>query len=203
MAGSNGEGESEQVQINFRASRKKKQEWKEQAEEAGFNSFSDFIRVAIESFEEREGRGTDVGMDSGGVTAQPLSELMQKTQSVNNQLETLTDDVQLIKNELADDEEMRELANQLFELLPDEKPGTTPWKEGLDDLHHRIGSDDDRSITLSDKEARNAWEGTLEGLSVALDKPEYIVQKGINRLRNDNLINTAEVDGEKRYWKEI
>lgn len=200
MAESNGESESDQVQINFRASRKQKQEWKEQAEEEGFKSFSDFLRVAVESFTVGEERGS---APDSTVSDSQLSELIEQTKAMNKRLNGIETDLSGMKRELEDDEELRELANQLFELMPDEKPGTTAWKEGLNDLEHRIGSDDDRSITLSNKEARNAWEGTLEGLSVALDESEYMIRKGIDRLQRDNLIKTAEVDGQKRFWKEV
>lgn len=184
MTKSEEEGESEEVQINFRASRKQKQEWKAYAEEAGHKSFSDFLRVTVEKEINQESGKRHRTPETSGVSTTRMSELMQKTQAVNSQLDALTDDVKIIKNEVTDDEDLRDLKNEVFSHLPEDE-------------------DDFTDIELSVGGEMDSIGATVPGLSKGLNVDENRIDEALSSLMETNLVHSTQIGGETHYYKEV
>lgn len=177
--------ESEQVQINFRASRKQKEKWKHYAEDAGFNSFSDFIRVAIEHEVRREGHEQDTAPQPSGPSTVRASELIEHTKTVSSTLEELRADVQIIKSEVREDDNLREFKEKVFSALPKEEDDFTRLEISVGGEMKSVGA-------------------TVQGLSKALETTESRVQEALRLLMDEtNRIKTTEIEGDTYYYKEV
>jgi hypothetical protein len=114
--------------------------------------------------------------------------------SVEKQVDTL-------QSAVRKDPQTEELANEVFSLLPDEKPGTQAWREERSDLQTQAQAESDPEI----QKQAHAWEGTTEALARAFDTPERKIYDALDiLLAETHLIFSEETgDGKKRYYKEV
>ncbi len=149
-------------QIIFKASKEQKKEWEEEAEEQGFKSFSDFIRTTLTK-ELAQSSQTDTGA-SDDVSAQ-LSELTQTVNKIATQVDDVDSRLDSIEREVRDDPEVKELASDVFRILPTKNEAIESAK-GTPSSTDSVG-------------------GTVEQIANRLDRKPYEIEQAIERLQKD------------------
>lgn len=183
--------EKESVRVNAVVSESQRDRWKDHVEESGeYSSLSDLIRTGV----EREIQGRDTGSDEAesiqtGEILDKLDELGSRFNSVESRLSSL-------ESESQTDPEIGQLATEVYQILPDMEPGSKEWKGRKQELNQQLSLETEEA-----KEEYNAWKGTIEGLSNALDAPEYMIEDAIEKLQNDT--NRVRQTDDGRLFKEV
>lgn len=186
------------AQVNIKLAQDTLNEWDRYIEEeSGFTSRSEFIRFAVNR-EVAHQREPNKGSGENGTLLREIRDsvvgLSDRVGSIENQVDTL-------QSAVRNDPDVEELANEIFGLLPDKKPGTPEWREKCESLQNQAQAEPD---VVSKKEAY-AWEGKPESLARAFDVPERKIHSAIDLLiAETHLVHTEETgDGETRYWTEV
>jgi len=177
------------TQINVKLSEETLEKWDNHRKEVGFSSRAEFIRFAVNR--EIDGRETDSNAE---IDTEPLKEIQGAISDLSNQMQSMESRIEELSNAVSQDPEIEELADTIFTLLPDEKPGSEAWEYEKMQLER-----DQETKKLT------AWEGTPEGLSEATEKPVRKVITSLDKLREEtHLIERQETqDGNIQYWKEV
>lgn len=183
------------VRVNLEVTEEKKEKWQKEASqhpEANGN-LSAFIRASVEReiVDDRSG-----GSIESEEIMKKLGEIGNSINQVNTRLDSVETRLASVERETTRDPEIEELKGKIFDCLPDKEPGTRGWKAKQNKLEITAGEND---AAIAEYES---WQGTIEGLSRALDEPEFAIQQAIERLQeNTELIRTTEYGGETRYWR--
>lgn len=181
------------ARLNLTVPEAKKEKWEQAAKnhpEAGGN-LSALIRHSVDkelSEDNSENIPSEEILKSLGQLGDQLTEITDRMDSMESRIESL-------EGQTKQEPEIGDLTGEIFDLLPEKEPRSTEWKAEHMDLQ------EERNNTESQEaNARfEAHKGTVEGLANALDEPEYMVQKAIEKLQTDtHLIRTTD-DG--RYYK--
>ncbi len=188
------------ARLNLTVPEKKKKKWEQAAKEhpeAGGN-LSALVRHSVEK-----------EISDSNSTENISEEVLIKLGKLGDQLTEVTERIELMETRLTslesqstDEPDIADLTGEVFDVLPNEKPGTPEWiskRKELDDELQAIeqGLIDDKSESV--RKSRYGWEGDIEGLVQALDKPKYMVQKAIDKLRENTHLVRSTDDG--RYYK--
>jgi len=185
------------VRVNLEVPEEKKEKWQRAADEhpQGNGNLSALIRYAVEKELSDGGSG---GNESEEVLKK-LGELGDSISQVHERMDSVENRLSSLESETTTEPEIEELKGEVFDLLPDEEPGSMEWKDEKNSLEQQLGVDE-----LDVSEEYHGWRGTIPGLSEGLDVPEYVVEKCIERLQeNTSLIRTTEYADEKRFYKVI
>lgn len=185
------------VRVNLEVAEEKKEKWQKEASqhpEANGN-LSAFIRASVEREIADDRSGGSIESEE---IIKKLGEIGDSINQVNTRLDSVETRLTSVEAETTRDPEIEELKGEIFDCLPDKEPGTLEWKAERKELKTIAGTSD----TATAKADYEGWLGTIEGLSRALDEPEFAIQQAIERLQeNTGLIRTTEYGGETRYWK--
>lgn len=183
------------VRVNLEVEEQKKEKWEEYAEEhpESNGNLSAFIRSSVEKEIAVSHSG---GSDKSEDILKKLGELGDSINQVHQRMDSVEKRLSSVESETHTESEVEELKGQVFDLLPDKKPGTRPWKAKKQELKRSAGAND--GVAKEEK----GWQGTPKALSEALDKREYLVSDAIERLQeNTKLIRTTEYANKTRYYK--
>jgi len=187
------------AQVNIKLARDTLDEWDEYIEEeSDFTTRSEFVRFAVNrevSNQQEATQGTDEESQA------LLREIRDSVVDLNDRMNSVEKQVDTLQSAVRKDPQTEELANEVFSLLPDEKPGTQAWREERSNLQTQAQAESDPKI----QKQAHAWEGTTEALARAFDTPERKIYDALDiLLAETHLIFSEETgDGEKRYYKEV
>lgn len=185
------------VRVNLEVEQETKKKWQEHAKEhpESNGNLSGFVRLCVEK--EIAGSHSDGGVDSEEILKK-LGELGDSINQVHTRMDSVETRLSSLESETTTEPEIEELKGDVFDLLPDKEPGGLEWKDRRNELNRQSGTVEGTSKQL------NAWKGTIKGLSDAIEEPEYVVEKCIERLQeNTQLVRTVEYGDETRYYKVI
>jgi hypothetical protein len=130
-----------------------------------------------------------------------LREIRDSVANLNSRIDSVENQVDTLQSAVRSDPQIEELANEIFSLLPDEKPGTEAWRERGSALRNQGEAESDSEI----QKQAHAWEGTTEGLAKAFNEPERKIHQALDKLISEtHLVNSEETgDDRKRYYKEV
>ena len=187
------------AQVNIKLARDTLDEWDEYIEEeSDFTTRSEFVRFAVNrevSNQQEATQGTDEESQA------LLREIRDSVVDLNDRMNSVEKQVDTLQSAVRKDPQTEDLANEVFSLLPDEKPGTKAWREERSDLQTQAQAESDPEI----QKQAHAWEGTTEALARAFDTPERKIYDALDiLLAETHLIFSEETgDGKKRYYKEV
>lgn len=186
------------AQVNIKLAQETLNEWDRYIkEESGFTSRSEFVRFAVnrEVAHQRE-----PNKDFGG-NETLLREIRDSVDTLSERVGSIENQVDTLQSAVRSDPAVEELANEIFGLLPEEKPGTPEWRKKRESLQNQAQAEPN---VVSKKKA-SAWEGNPESLARAFDVPERKIHSAIDLLITEtHLVRTEETgDGKTRYWTEV
>lgn len=186
------------AQVNIKLAKDTLEKWDRYIEEeSDFATRSEFVRFAVNrEVNQQHGNG-----EAPGANQALLEEIRDSMVDLSNRMDSMENQVDTLQSAVRSDPDVEELANEIFGLLPDEKPGTPEWREERENLQTQAQAEGDE---VAKKEAR-AWEGTPESLAQAFDVPVRKIHSAIDLLiAETHLIRAEETgDGETRYWTEV
>lgn len=169
-------GEKKAVRVNI--SPERKAEWERIADETNRN-LSDTIRKAMSEFiATHDGNGS---AGSGGMPESVEEEIYSTRDTVDNlhkQINQINSRFETIENEIRTDREVRTVASEIYEILPDAESVGTPHEDTL--------------------------VGTVEWIADSLNETEGMVQQATEKLLRDNYhVHEIEPDSpNRRFYKE-
>ena len=189
------------ARFNLTVPEEKKEKWEKAAKEhpeAGGN-LSALVRHSVEkeiSNSNSEGSGSsEEVLTKLGELGDQLTEVTQRMESMESRLSSL-------ESQSTGEPDIGDLTGEVFDLLPDKEPGTPEWKSERDELRDELEAIEEGLINGDSQNVRKSlygWEGDTDGLSQALGEPEYMVQKAIDKLREDTHLVRSTDDG--HYYK--
>jgi len=187
------------AQVNIKLARDTLDEWDEYIEEeSDFTTRSEFVRFAVNREVSNQQEATQRADEESQAL---LREIRDSVVDLNDRMNSVEKQVDTLQSAVRKDPQTEELANEVFSLLPDEKPGTQSWREERSDLQTQAQAESDPEI----QKQAHAWEGTTEALARAFDTPERKIYDALDiLLAETHLIFSEETgDGKKRYYKEV
>lgn len=174
-------------QINFLAPEEMIQKWKAHAEAEGFGSYSSFYRWAINQ--------AVTGDHSGGGGSLPtefadrLSEVEATVNRLDGRMDDIDDDLRVIKDAVKERPSVKQLANDVFALLPTK-----------DEL---ISYATQETSPRPQDRGEVALDGTIETIAQLLDTPENQVQEAVQKLQADtHQVHATTMDAEIEGWSD-
>ena len=194
------ENSAKRTQVNFVASEEQKQQWEEYADEAGFRSFSEFLRTCI----QKEVQGNSSSREPSENVTEKLSEVLEGINRMEGQIHELDNRVGSIENEVREDPEIKKLASDVFSALPE--------RDELISYEKKI----QKSGARPDPRTPISHTGKPEDIAHELEESEHRVQQALEKLREDmsqvhSLTLNEEIEGwaqhyengdEPRFYKE-
>ncbi|MFD1644657.1 hypothetical protein [Haloarchaeobius litoreus] len=182
--------EYDKESVNLWVDPERKARWKQFVdEESDFQYLSQLIRKAVErEIQQSDDDGKAVELSENVVghfdnLQNSIAELEQVMQEAEKRLSG-------IEREVRDDPQVRQLANEVFEILP-----------SMDEIkHYEIHIAD--GATPPEHIAPRAQAGTVEGIADSLDIEPHEVKAALDRLQQDtHQVHTTDWNGETRYYK--
>ena len=181
-------GDSEntkRTQVNFVASEEQKQQWEEYADEAGFRSFSEFLRTCI----QKEVQGDSSSREPSENVTEKLSEVLEGIDRMEGRIHDLDNRVGTIEREVREDPDLKKFASEVFSVLP-ERDELISYEKKI----QQAGTYPDRSIPAS-------YSGKPEHIAQELDESEPRVQQALDKLREDmNQVHSLTLNEEIEGW---
>jgi hypothetical protein len=177
-------------QVNFWVDPDQKDRWQAYLdEESEFQHLSQLARQAI----EREIQQSD---DTNG-SAEPseaFDAYFDEIRGSINQLEQVMQEVEKrlsgLEREVRDDPQVRQLANEVFEILPS--------KDDIKEYQNIA-----KHGTPPEHVAPRAQAGTIDGIADSLEAETHEVRAALDRLQQDtHQVHTVDWDDKTRYYKE-
>lgn len=170
--------DSERVQVNFLVSEEQKNRWQDAASEKGFRGYSDFIRTTIEkeikSDESAGSEDIDALNQQIGDLTETVNQLAATVQDMDTRLQTL-------EQEVRDDPEVKQIASDIFGILP--------TREEL--------------LEVAKAHEVHKCSGTVESIAAHLDREQYKIEQGLNRLQSDsNQVQSLVLNDAIEGWSE-
>lgn len=187
------------VRVNLEVEGEKKEKWERYAKEdpESDGNLSAFVRGCVEK--EIAGGNSGNGIDSEEVLKK-LGDLGDSINQVHDRMDSMETRLSGLESETTTEPEVEELKGDVFDLLPDKEPGTEDWEREKRDLHDELQHTDSDSL----RKQYLGYDGSIESLSDAIDEPEFVVQKCIERLQETTqLVRTVAHGDKNRYYKVI
>jgi gas vesicle protein len=169
-------GEKKAVRVNIAPERK--EEWERVAEETNRN-LSDTIRKAMNDLiMAHDGDGST---DTGSIPESVEEEIYSTSDTVDNlheQINQINSRFEVIESEIRTDREVRTVASEIYEILPDAKDVGSPYQDTL--------------------------VGTTEWIVDMMGETEAMVEQAVEQLLRDNYhVHEIEPDSpNRRLYKE-
>jgi len=192
-------------QLNVRITVDTKAEWAEFVEESRqVDGLSDLVRQAVAAYMNAGGDPREMGTTGGDdavVAALPddvderLEDLQYELRDVAQTVDRIDESAGYIERELTESDGSS-FSERLMRVIPPAKPETDDWRKKRDKY------DDDSGNPVGDP---TVWDGTVEAFASALEASAHRVEQSLSaslRYRDDVPLETAVVDGERRYWAE-
>jgi len=186
------------VRVNLEVESEKKEKWEQYAQEhpESNGNLSAFVRACVEK--EIAG-GSENGIQSEELLKK-LGELGDSINQVHERMDSMESRLSGLESETTTEPEIEELKGDVFDLLPDKEPGTQPWEQEKHELNDELQHTDSDSI----RKQLLGYDGTIESLANAIDEPEFVVERCIERLQETTqLVRTVDYADETRYYKVI
>lgn len=187
--------------INLVVSPQKKEKWDEYADEHNeYSSTSDLIRTSVAR--EMAGQSTADGLETDELELK-IAKVVDGVDELNARLENVENRLRSIENEATRDPDVDRLTGEVFNALPDERPGSREWSEEGQKRYDELTAAKSGEPGASDEETARKrvkqWEGSADDLAVALDEPEHHVREALEKLLADTPMVRQTDDG--RYYK--
>ena len=186
------------VRVNLEVESQKKEKWERYAKDhpESNGNLSAFVRGCVDK--EIEGNNSNAG--SSEEILKKLGELGDSINQVHERMDSMETRLSGLESETTTQPEIEELKGDVFDLLPDKEPGTQPWEQEKHELNDELQHTDSDSI----RKQLLGYDGTVESVANAIDEPEYVVEKCIERLQETTkLVRTVEYADETRYYKVV
>lgn len=189
MPMSESEQEYDKESVNLWVDPERKARWQEYLEEESEHQYlSQLIRHAVER-EIQGGNGASVNISEE--VAGHFDDLRGSIDRVEQVMQEVESRLSGLEREVRDDPTVRQLANEVFEILPS--------KAAIKDYEINIAD----GATPPEHVAPRAQAGTVDGIADTLDSESHEVRAALERLQEDtHQVHTMEWDGETRYYKE-
>lgn len=188
--------QEERKQVNVKVPKSMKDRWDSHVDESlEVNSMSDLVRLSV----EKEIQGDTGGRrESDSDHLEGISKTLKDIQSNIGQLENR---LSRIESSTQEDPQIDKLANDIFPLLPDEKPGTQEWEIGKGEMDSIAVNHGEHSP----EELQAGWEGTTESFADIFEVSELDARRALEKLVSDmsGRVRTTEYDGQERYWRDV
>ena len=167
-------GEKKAVRVDVTPERK--DEWERIADETNRN-LSDTIRRAMSEFIASHDGDSSVG---GGMPESVEDEIYSTSETVDNlheQVNQINSRFEVIESEIRTDREVRTVASEIYEILPDAELVGTPYED--------------------------TFVGTTEWIVDMMDETEAMVEQAVEQLLRDNYhVHEIEPDSpHRRFYK--
>lgn len=185
----------EWTQINIRVKAHKKEDWGTYAEENGFHAgLSGLIRTAVENFIENGATTTQPPTGQSAVAIPDdlqdrLATIEDTVTDVEQTVDRVDESVGFIEQKMVETDEPS-TTDKFMRAIPPTEPETERW------AHERSEYAD------TDIGGWVAWDGTIETITEKVGADEETVRDFLEGvlLREDIPVETAEIEGEERYW---
>ena len=176
-------------QINFRIDPERKDEWQQYVEDSTeFRYVSNLIRYAVQ--QQIDGSAQSSNGDSVPSNIEDQLEDMQEVlEEVATRNARMEDDIGNIKTEVTKDPELTDLANEVYEVLPDSKSSVKEYAEQAVGYDFKPGQ-----VPQGPKPA------TISELSTVLEERELRIREAIQRLQKDTYLVASLVENETEYY---
>lgn len=187
-----GESDYDKENVNLWVDPERKDRWQAFLEEdSEFQYLSQLIRQAV----EREIQQSQNGDDSVELSESVVNNFDDLRGSIN-QLEQVMQEVEKrltgLEREVRDDPEVRDLANNIFELLP-----TKDEINEYQSIVRRTGS------RPPDNTEPRIKSGLVPDIAAEVETTEHRARQALDRLQQDtHQVHSMQRDGETRYYKE-
>lgn len=122
-----------------------------------------------------------------------LSDVVESVQKFEDQVERLDDRLVSIEQAVRDNPRVRELANRIFEVVP-----THAELKDYEQVVSEAGTRPPETVESA------VQGGRVTDIAAHLDEPEQHVREALQQLQQDtHRIHTTEIDGERRFYKEV
>lgn len=175
--------------VNLWVDPERKNRWEKYlAEESEHQYLSQLIRQAVErEIQDETGTSANLSEDVAG----HFDDLRGSIDHVEQVMQEVESRLSGLERQVRDDPAVRQLANEVFEILPS--------KAGIKDYETNIAD----GATPPEHVAPRAQAGTIDGIADTLDSEPHEVRAALDRLQEDtHQVHTMEWDGEARYYKE-
>lgn len=176
-------------QTSVLISEEQRAKWEEYiGENPTFNSKADLIRRAVEKEIHSEGK-----QDSAAEQANAIAEVQSEVRQLRMVIEDLQSDIEALEARTREpSQEAKEITNDIFAVLP---PGTDHiWKWERKEIPPDTRHEPDPT----------AHSGTVTAIANTLDEDELHVEEALQHLQEEShRVQTVEIDGERRWFKEV
>lgn len=189
--------QEERKQVNVKVPKSMKNRWDEyQDNSLEVNSMSDLVRLSV----EKEINSEQSGSGSEGDT-EHLENISKTLKQIQTEIGKLDSRLERVENTTQQDPEIDRLANDVFSLLPDEKPGSEGWEARRREVQSIAKSEGERSP----EEIKAGWEGTPRALAEVFEVTELDMRKALEKLASDmsGRVRTTDHNGKERYWRDV
>jgi hypothetical protein len=178
-------------QINLVVTEEQKSRWEEYLNEESdeFRSLSQLIRRSVEKEVNDQAKAGDGGVPED-LTRQ-LSEIAEGMNRIESQIRDFDGRLSMIEQEVRDDPDIKQLANDVFALLPTKEEvieyEKTAQQAGAEPPH--LPQTDD---------------GTVSTIADTLDEKEFRIEQALDQLQQDtNQVNKFRLGEEVPGWTEM
>lgn len=187
------------VQINLKVEASQKERWEKHLEQTHeFSTISSLIRTSVETHIESSSKETE--------DASPA--LSNDIQDLKDDIEAIRDDVSWLRNQERNEEDISELAQEIFdslEVLP-EPPSDLEIPDSTNPERYRYQQAAIQVITPSNQEEakkQGANPQTTAALANRLDEDPNRIETAIEYLQDQFLpVVEVQIEGERHYFKE-
>lgn len=179
---------SDKSRINLVVNEERKSQWKEyQDENPEFQSLTDLIRTSV----TRQMEGQYSPSESGEAELK-VSEAIDKIDRLSEQVSNVETRLKNVENQAIANPEIDRLKGEVYDLLPDEEPGSTMWEKAKTGLGQSAAQDSEYEPKVI------AWDGTPEKIAEALEEPTYLVEEALETLYGE--VPTVKKTNDRRYY---
>lgn len=189
--------QEERKQVNVKVPKSMKKRWDEYQDNSfEVNSMSDLVRLSV----EKEINGQQSGSSSEGDT-EHLENISKTLKQIQTEIGKLDSRLERVENTTQEDPEINRLANDVFSLLPDEKPGSDKWEAGRSEIQALEHNEGERSP----EKFKSGWEGTPRALAEVFEVTELDMRKALEKLASDmsGRVRKTDYDDKERYWRDV
>lgn len=175
--------------INLLIDEDRKEKWEEYVEQSDdeYASLSQLIRRSVEREMNQQDTEDD---DDSGVLAEHVSEIIAGLNRLERRIDEVDNRVAGIERDVRDDPDIRELANEVFGVLPTKQDIIEYEKTAS-----QAGAQPDAPITHS---------GLVDDLAKSLDEKDHRVSRALRKLRRDtHQVQTMTLSDEVEGWNEM
>lgn len=170
-------------------SEQQRRDWEEHVDEnPEYNSKADLIRRAVQK--EIDGESESDVRESN---AEDIAEIKEEVRQLRTLVEDLGTTIEAIEARTREPaQNIRELANEVFAVLPSGEDHIRKWERGEIPPQTRHETDP------------TAHAGTLTAIANTVDEEEHLVVEALEQLQEDShRVQTVDINGEPRWYKVV